>query len=104
MLIRWNHPELVHELLLYGALPMKVNEHGLTPFDLTKSEDCQRILLEAREGSIKVGIFATKPGEIDSISLSQNKFDSSPAKPICTKNDGAINSPTSDTGSWDVIG
>jgi len=76
----------------------------MTPFDVTKSDDCQRILLEAREGIIQVGIHATKPGDIQNYS-SKNKFDSSPATLIRgTHNDTLIQSPTSDIDSWDVIG
>jgi len=97
VLIRWNHPELVHELLLYGAEFMAVNKSGMTPYDLTKSEDCKRTLLDAREGVIKVGIHATKPGDIENFS-SSNKFDSSPSA-SCDHDNIA-----SSSNSWDMIG
>lgn len=102
VLIRWNHPELVHELLLHGAEFMAVNKNGMTPYDLTKSEDCKRTLLDAREGVIKVGIHATKPGDIMNFS-SSNKFDSSPPIPCDHHHDNVVSSPTS-LGSWDLIG
>ena len=102
VLIRWNHPELVHELLLYGAKFMTVNRNGMTPFDLTKSEDCRRTLLDAREGVILVGIHATKPGDIQNFSTS-NKFDSSPPLPPQNHHDNTVVSPSSE-GSWDLIG
>ena len=120
MLIRWNHPELVHELLLYGATFMTVNNNGMTAYDLTKSEDCKRTLLDAREGVIQVGIHATKPGDIENFS-SSNKFDSSPltspltssqnhhgnSPPTSSLNhhDNTASSPNSELlGSWDLIG
>jgi len=89
---------------LYGAKPLTVNQHGMTPFDVTKNEDCQRTLLEAREGVIQIGIHATKPGDIQNFSSSQNKFDSSPA-PILDKPNDVTKSPaSSDSSSWDVVG
>jgi len=33
---RWNHPRLVHELMLYGAQYTVTNNEGKTPLDLTK--------------------------------------------------------------------
>lgn len=102
MLIRWNHPELVHELLLYGAEFMAVNRNGLTPYDFTKSEDCKRTLLDAREGKIQVGIHATKPGDIQNFST-PNKFDSSLPVPPHNHHHDKVVSPSSD-GSWDLIG
>lgn len=106
VLIRWNHPELVHELLLYGGEFMTVNRNGMTPFDVTKSEDCKRTLLDAREGMIQVGIHATKPGDIQNYSSVQ-KFDSSPALPCNhhTDDDVPSSSPSSNLfESWDFIG
>lgn len=83
---------------------MAVNKSGMTPYDLTKSEDCKRILLDAREGIIPVGIHATKPGDIKNFSPS-NKFDSSPAVPSHNHHDNMASSPKSDlSGSWDMIG
>ena len=103
MLIRWNYPELVHELLLYGAEFMAVNKNGLTPYDLTKSEDCRRTLLDAREGIIKVGVHATKPGDIQNFSSSSNKFDSSSPMLSHNHHGNEVVSPGSE-GSWDLIG
>ena len=84
---------------------MTVNNNGMTAFDLTKSEDCKRTLLDAREGVIKVGVHATKPGDIESLS-SSNKFDSSP--PLTSSqnhHDNTASSPNSELlGSWDLIG
>ena len=81
---------------------MAVNKNGMTPFDLTKSEDCKRTLLDAREGTIKVGIHATKPGDIQTFS-SSNAFDSSPQIPSQNHHDNNGISSASDD-SWYLIG
>ena len=83
---------------------MSVNNNGMTPYDLTKSEDCKRTLLDAREGAIQVGVHATKPGDIQSFS-SSNKFDSSPP-PLCQDHhENVASSPNNELlGSWDLIG
>lgn len=83
---------------------MAVNNNGMTAYDLTKSEDCKRTLLDAREGVIQVGVHATKPGDIESFS-SSNKFDSSPSIPSQNHHDNTASSPNSELlGSWDLIG
>lgn len=82
---------------------MAVNNSGMTPYDLTKSEDCKRTLLDAREGVIPVGIHATKPGDIES--FSSNKFDSSPPPSCQNHHDNVPSPPNSELlRSWDLIG
>ena len=81
---------------------MAVNKNGMTPFDLTKSEECKRILLDAREGTIKVGVYATKPGDIQIFS-SSNTFDSSPPMPSQNHHDNNGIPPAGDD-SWYLVG
>lgn len=82
---------------------MAVNRNGMTPYDLTKSDDCKRTLLDAREGIIQVGIHATKPGDIQNFS-SPNKFDSSPATPLDQHHHDSSSSNGDLLSSWDLLG
>lgn len=55
---RWNHPELVNELLLYGASYTATNNSNRMPGDLTSDDAVHDLIWKAGHGIIAVGSYS----------------------------------------------